>query len=284
MTEKTIESCQQDNDYHSALPPVLYHYCSGETFVNIIKSGEIRLSHISTMNDDMEGAWFIKIWEETKRENPKVFTSHVFENKESVYKNSIHFSCFSENGDLKSQWCEYADSGKGFAIGFDTSFFNYPIWTPKCLTKGQKTTWCKIIYNEELQKNMLADMMKIVNSTPEGQGPISSLSIAQSYVHKNPSFIEEQEWRLVRASMQPPKDVTYRWTEFGISSYIEKDIQPVKQQFPIKEIVIGPKNLTTTDHLFKFLDNSGFTKWVINEQTGFMNRNVSIKKSNLTLR
>jgi len=36
-------------------PEVLYHYCSSETFLRIIESGEVWLSFLSLSNDTLEG-------------------------------------------------------------------------------------------------------------------------------------------------------------------------------------------------------------------------------------
>ena len=285
MGNKPKEYWQQIDGYNPKLPPTLYHYCSGEAFVNIIKSKTIRLSHISTMSDIMEGGWFIEKWKEAQKNNPDIFTCNIFEHKEnSVYRGQIHFTCFSEDKDLKSQWNEYADNGKGFAIGFNTAFFDFPLWNPTCLAEGKHTTWSKIIYDENIQITALKKMMEIINTPRWQHGLTSAFSIAQSFVHKNPSFAEEKEWRLARASIQPPPNMDYRWTKYGLSSFFELSLLPKNLQFPINEVIIGPKNLTSIDHLYNFLEKHSFIQRFINKEKQRYESNLDIIKSKVTLR
>jgi len=280
MKKKNTNNDEQIEGAEQELPPILYHYCTGEAFVNIIKSNQIRLSHISTMNDTYEGCWFIEKWEEAKKANPEIFTCNVFDSKREIYESPIHFMCFSETGDLKSQWNEYAANGKGFAIGFNTAFFDFPTWSPDCLINGKDTTWCKVIYNETVQKKCLIKMMDIINNNPS-HGSVRGVSVAQSYIHKHPMFAEEEEWRLVRASRQKPQNIDYRWSEFGLSSFVELGLKPKDSVYPIAEIIIGPKNSTTKDNLINFLKDNNLTKYIFAE---YASLNTKVKKSELPLR
>ena len=118
---------------------IVYHYCTVETFLNIIKNHTLRLSDLCSSNDKAEmKILFSNLKNEIlnqyrKREDffetiiygMDVDESFDFILKRMIYKmnndiNQMLFgTCFSEKGDLLGQWREYADKGTGIAIGFN---------------------------------------------------------------------------------------------------------------------------------------------------------------------
>lgn len=116
------------------VPKVLYHYCSLETFCNIIKNKSIWLSDLSRTNDSKELIWLKEI---VKREVVPQIQSQKLEEHGGVASApsewkladvllkyaSLQVSCWgfclSGRADSLGQWRGYGDDGAGIAIGFD---------------------------------------------------------------------------------------------------------------------------------------------------------------------
>lgn len=110
-------------------PEILYHYCSLETFYNIIMNKSIWLSDLSKTNDSQELIWLKETvselllkdinskkecdseesdsWEATKQ-----LLEHAY------FETSCWGFCLSEKGDNLGQWRGYGDDGLGISIGF----------------------------------------------------------------------------------------------------------------------------------------------------------------------
>ncbi|MGN1031755.1 MAG: DUF2971 domain-containing protein [Butyricicoccaceae bacterium] len=113
-----------------ALPDIVYHYCSVETFYNIVLHHTLRLSDIEKSNDFMEKKWAIQqCLHHIKNhiEQPE-FTGDRELGYELLKQLGIHFKqfntmilacCFSSERDLLSQWRGYGENGRGVCIGFD---------------------------------------------------------------------------------------------------------------------------------------------------------------------
>lgn len=110
----------------------IYHYCSAQTLLSIVKYRTIRFSDATLLNDGEEGAWGYGIFQRaaehlSKPENipegrpniPAEFFSAISDRWLSFSLKCRHLvACFSTDGDSLSQWRAYADDGRGFAIGF----------------------------------------------------------------------------------------------------------------------------------------------------------------------
>ncbi len=112
------------------LPDVVYHYCSVETFFQIVTNHTLRLSDIEKSNDFMEKKWAIQqclLHIENNLDNPAypcstrpdLATSLLRELKHRFeqFNTMILASCFSSERDLLSQWRGYGDNGYGISIG-----------------------------------------------------------------------------------------------------------------------------------------------------------------------
>jgi hypothetical protein len=123
----------------SVIPPVIYHYCSLETFKAIIENKTLRLSDITRSNDSEEIRYIVNIINTIfhgvyDNDNNKAFKRYIswdyFQEKlgyrlmstfDKDYSTMSYFvMCFSKERDMLSQWRGYADDGIGVSIGFDT--------------------------------------------------------------------------------------------------------------------------------------------------------------------
>ena len=88
---------------------LLYHYCSVETFFQIIKNQTLRLTNIQYMNDSEELHYGMDLLGEAEDKYK------LIDKRSRDYVN-IYAMCFSEMGDLLSQWRGYGDNAEGLSI------------------------------------------------------------------------------------------------------------------------------------------------------------------------
>ena len=143
---------------------VLYHYCSMQTFYNIIKNKSVWLSDLSKTNDSKELIWLKGIVEKNliprvdeeikKKSNPTdewnewTVTKQLLEN---AYFGTLCWGfCLSEKEDDLGQWRGYGDDGAGIAIGFEYDRLKKIIQTTaNTMVSGFELTFDKVIYENE---------------------------------------------------------------------------------------------------------------------------------------
>lgn len=220
---------------------LLYHYCSLEAFLCIVREGKLWLSNAHNMSDYLEGSWVVGIINDAFSELAPKYNPNAISKVVDLY-NSSKFSpyvcCFSENGDLLSQWRGYASDGCGFAIGFDSDLFPRERGVPRMANLGdkdkEKLYLSKMDYDIERQKRYVKSLLELllrhveegddVNvdlvyeqsqylakvSQEVGFDELFSYSCGTMYdaitwlvgyavIAKNPAFREEIEYRLIHA-------------------------------------------------------------------------------------
>ena len=128
----------------------LYHYCSLETFYNIVESNCFWLSHPKFMNDLSEHKYSIETTKkflqeynktidknDTSKDLLNLIESNIldYEGKfkgldEDKYELEF-FTCFSSDGDSLPMWSMYRGKDIGLAIGLDFTDEKYFIDNPK---------------------------------------------------------------------------------------------------------------------------------------------------------
>lgn len=217
-------------------PSTLYHYCSINTFYNIIKNKSIWLSDIKKSNDSMELLALRKLM--TEEINAKF--SAFFKNQSS-YNNidefdrimSLHTAsnnvimsvpcdtyvfCLSAEDDLLSQWRGYADDGKGVAIGFKRSFLEKMEDSNELSQRNNKQItfeFSEVLYDEEDARDYIrnhtaiSDFDKCKTRDDIKTCIVKALTdisiMAPSY--KNFAFHEEREWRLILTLIWDNEDI-----------------------------------------------------------------------------
>jgi len=256
-----------------ARPPVVYHYCSISGFHGILKNRSFWLSQLSSMNDYMEHTWLkhLAVNEIAQRHAPIASLIMPAEKvKEAKFYSALrgqlatvqyvdpYCTCFSEDGDVLSQWRGYADDGKGFAIGFSTAQMKMPV--------GNGTTYFdKVEYEEDTHKRLINERLDYYWKIAMAESSDDFGEMAADFhrdimtpaaLCKNPSFKEEQEWRLVvepvlvdDPDVNSPRLVTPApKTGFRIrgAEYVHHLEMPFDHVFdtekPVAKIILGPKN------------------------------------------
>jgi hypothetical protein len=266
-------------------PSVLYHYCSIHGFKGIFENQSIWMSQLSLMNDSMEHRWLkqkaldrLAVLKEKHRWSildapeasiPSRFYSALEIQLQTVPHVEPYCVCFSEDGDTLSQWRAYADDGKGFAIGFDSSSLSFPNNTELyqvCYDANKHATLVDDLiaqHQQELPKDPSEEMLR------DAAWQFHSALLGPSIYCKNPKFIEEREWRVVHEPILvdnpidgktmwigPASDSGFRVRDNQLLHYL---MLPFEHKSIVK-VMLGPKNpaRTNTDTLRLLLQKCGF--------------------------
>lgn len=209
-------------------PKTLYHYCSIETFFNIMKSNSIWLSDIQQSNDSLELSYMKSFYgtlvnnattefmrnhiEKGQRYNGWELATllEVFTTPSLLQVTKSWGFCLSEKGDLLSQWRGYADDGLGVSIGFNRNYLAAGVDTLTGELPSNDTDAVGLIQFKKVDyslKHVQHRVEEIFNPTECGQcetlnefreklqAPLYLIDIEAPY-YKHDSFKEECEWRI----------------------------------------------------------------------------------------
>lgn len=192
----------------------VYHYCSVDTFLKIIKNRELWLTDVTKSNDSKE----LQIAEDTLNDvlNKRIANCDqngsdiklLNEFKEElktleIFEKLFHVCCFSTKRDSLSQWAMYADDAKGVAIGINKDSLN------DLAVHNKNMDFRKICYKldgiNDTINHKLNRMLTKYNATKEINDNLRvdfvefalNEVVKKAYFYKNESFIEESEYRLV---------------------------------------------------------------------------------------
>ena len=137
---------------------IVYHYCSVNTFLNIVNNSSVYLSDVSKSNDSQELIWLEnKCREHWQNNDLSGIDFNVNDILNAIQRVKCWCMCFSEINDDLGQWRGYADDGKGVAIGFDKKFLKSVV---QFLNNGSiiqlasgkdamVVVFCPIVYNTD---------------------------------------------------------------------------------------------------------------------------------------
>lgn len=210
------------------LPKTLYHYCSTETFFNIVKTNSVWLSDIEKSNDSLELEYLKKEYGRWVQAACMVFAENHTEKNIDYDKDRLNalkgvlsdvsslaltktwVFCLSEKGDLLSQWRGYADDGYGISIGFDTKYLMRSLASISSneLIPEMLFVLSKINYSKKQMEATVEDLivpLKCVkcDTIDEFQKKLTEPLIKIEELapfYKNDSFKEEKEWRIACSS------------------------------------------------------------------------------------
>ncbi len=210
----------------------VYHYCSVETFYDIISGRTLRLSDIDKSNDYMERKWLQRFILETALEEydkkpfaidfsydgkryegrdavSKLMNGEMKETGQHWFDDFITYAiCFSEKEDSLSQWRGYADDGYGVNIGFRADSLAFKlVQNHDTQEPGHTFQFGRIRYEKETQKDLIRPHIRkifdhlhtLITEKKRPTGEIIKLFRAingESAFCKNPAFEDENEWRL----------------------------------------------------------------------------------------
>lgn len=240
----------------------LYHYCSIETLLSIVKNETIWFSDLLESNDTDEDIFLFKLYFDyvnKKYNNPNnvPFLKNEFEKARNQTR--IYGLCLTEKEDDLSQWFSYAQTNS-VAIEFDKEEIELYFSEIKVL---QKTA----IFEKVKYYSSLNELENYFNSlVKDEEYAVNHFHdlIEKSAIIKNIDWKVEKEWRcyfrnFVDAGYDSSlPEVTFSGEKCGID-YIMKNGRPVfHYAIPfnihlIKSVTIGPNSSIKPDELLRSL-------------------------------
>lgn len=157
---------------------------------------------------------------------------------------SKFIACFSEKGDLLSQWRAYGGSGPGFSIGFEAESLLRIVERNGCLL-------LRCIYNREEQSSAVLGLLRRMKETYRIRSDSRvSIRFGNSFVRalkdiaasfKHPSFEEEREWRIVTSSLPSAGEhIKFRAGISLLIPYMHLGLADEGEGLPISHAFVGP--------------------------------------------
>ncbi len=257
----------------------LFHYCSNAAFLSILEGREVWASDLSLSNDRDEGHWIKTVIKDSLIMGGNVTIDHIQRIDEMIDIGILHSGaagfCMSEQPDLLSQWRLYADDGTGIAIGFSKEYFDLLGNIKRERDDTFNLSLKKIIYDKDEQKKMLSDIINYLREIINDGGtrmpvqgilegddsfnkrlaawrrliPVSIMSYFAAYSMKNPSFVDEREWRIVSHNLFQAREdgrvnFDYRAMRDRIIPFRKIQLESISTE-PIISVYIGPKNMSS---------------------------------------
>lgn len=270
---------------------VMYHYCSLNSFVSIVKNKEFWLTRTDYTNDIYEMRYFDhqmidianRLVEQEEVTQEEVEGLKIFYDTEDRHE-KMFIGCFSGKGEILSQWRTYADNAKGISMGFSVSKLISTLKIQpilKILNEGYVGYKVKYLDNkmlDELKEEIIANIRK--NGKYKLTNEDANRCI-ENYYTKGEEFKFEEEYRilynpkqkLIRDYCFEVEDSFYRQdaTDFRIrdDNIISYWKMPIKDS--IEEVILGPKCKINVTDVTIFLRKNGFN-------------NVDVRESKLSYR
>jgi hypothetical protein len=231
---------------------LLHHYTTAPGLIGIFETRTMWATSIRHLNDSEEYVHALKILRtllesrlEDEAGDKKALFEEWLKDIQPDTKDSVFVTSFSEMPDLLSQWRAYANCDSAYSVGFDAEEFNK-------ITKQSECILVKCVYSPSEQERLLNCL---ADSVFKRLGRLKSSSLdrrcgwmGRTFVivtsvlaaMKHPSFIEEQEWRLVTWSDSKRK-LCFRAGRFGIVPYYQLPlVQDEHERLSFSDLVIGP--------------------------------------------
>jgi hypothetical protein len=226
----------EDSVLSKPIPEVLYHYCSVNSFYEIMMSQEIWLTNSRYFNDYGEVKHFEKLalkhLEKKVNEGP---FKKAFLEKFRPTKLEYYVLCFSEEPNCLSQWRGYADDGKGVNIGFKISETRARNIFEEGFDFKSPFYYGPVIYDSEIANRFVEHYVSqfdgIDSPNPPAVEIITYILSCLAIFYKEEHFSEEQEYRLVYIPN------TQIFTEVGLEDVLPDDLQ-LQKYFSRRDAVV----------------------------------------------
>ncbi len=270
---------------------VIYHYTNPEAFLAIIQNSKFRFSDVSCLNDESERFYTYQLLKRVLDADPNLINQEFYKlimekvesflNKdkpkglfEYIRRSSYFVASFSTDNDNLSLWNYYTKTPDmfGYNIGFSKNIIHK--LSKEIGLTAPFFTFGEIIYEEEIQKQMIISALKDYNELFEetsNEAPQNfrdsflGLIIAFSLFFKQNCFSAEKEYRIVIDQRIDPLmkeerkyKICHREKKGLIIPYIECEIT-------LEDILSVHISPTTKNEYFKesterFLISSNYTR------------------------
>ena len=276
--------------YEPSSEELLFHYCSAQTLMAMLKSRTVRFSDINMLNDSQEFRWGYQVFEaaatrlirregvtEDVPEMPKEFFDAVDDVVHRMQLIAHPFvACFSREPDSLEQWRAYGDDGRGYCVGFSAE-----------MLRQLPVTMFEVVYDVDLQVEEVVQMLSklygiytaAVATKDYAEFKVMCTDLGLMFAsYKHPAFRSEREVRCVHAVQiqEMPKGgrrfhdpggtragepeggqaVAFYVRDGHLTAHLDMPFV-VDDATPIKAVITGPKNRTATGNLLLYLASEG---------------------------
>lgn len=288
----------------SDISKTLYHYCSLNTFLSIIKTSSIWLSDVQKSNDYKEMSWFrqhyyeflLEKYTNTDDKDIKTICEIIFSIAakdgfdkvpwwlhQAVNDNSqqilnifqslrVYSFCLSELSDSLGQWRGYADDGRGVAIGFSYDYFR------SIIGRGLRCPVFNFMFGDISYRtdftSLFERMFLLHDKSKNAEYVLNAMMdlTHASALFKHPSFSEEKEWRII--SLMEDYGVTEEMLNFKKFDSVSSD--EYKKNFGTPQIDYVVKGADIIPHMEIKLKNlsKAINRIVIGPKCNLLERDV----------
>ncbi len=244
------------------VPPPLFHYATGSTLIEMIRSGEMWSTQLGCLNDASELVYSIELLHAKAREQlaaaivpeVKFLLEHIVSglSASSILTEGRFVACFSEDGDDLSQWRGYAGGEGGYALEFDSQRLRN--LTDPVIILG------KVEYDSQKHDAFMDDVLRAViqffrDGLQNNRAPsieewteeflrywANLLAVFAPFI-KHPKFSGEKEWRLtyhLQDEAFPHMRYLQRSSMMTQHVPLRLMMRGDKPCLPLKGIVVGP--------------------------------------------
>lgn len=201
---------------------VLYHYTNFYGLSGIVGSKSLWCSKIQYLNDsaELQHGYEILLMASSRLISECPALELLADAVEQLSRINVFVASLSEKGDLLSQWRGYA-GGSGVSIAF-----SWEQLQRKATDNGYRLVKC--IYNDgeklRIAEEYLREQIDLAGPSPSHHfnWTIAAKFLPYASMFKDPSFFEEQEWRLVSPPMAT--NILTRPTSSGLVPYTIFDL------------------------------------------------------------
>lgn len=253
------------------VPEKLYHYCKVETFYSIVESSTLRISNGHLLNDFKEKTYFYELCDEWIKEKyggltkPQQTAIDLFKNMPHHY---FYCICFCEDGDLLSQWRDYAHDGQGVSIGFDLNEIGFQYGLPYIKPGKESFKVLQVEYDEKKQRIIVDKLLTYIIDNADKMFNVeylANLIDAFACSFKHPGFHEEREWRVVCSATFGDNgrhivvyggipNINIMAKDNKLISYFDYKLDAGFTKQMVPQIYLGPKSTIDKLNLRIFLD------------------------------
>ena len=244
--------------FHRGCPNRLFHYTRQSSFLSILESQVLWFTDIQYFNDSQEYRYALEmatgiidnIARNDQSEIKRQLARSVLHSLRRSKLQSYFVFCFSQNGDLLSQWRSYASPGSGYSAGFDSIYL-------RAVATESNGILGKCIYKPTEQKNFIETFIEVFFHDLSSYFPyfkkgeinadlfnvkrarFMSLFLRYAPFIKNASFEEESEWRIViPAKTFKQSDLCFRDGRMTLIPYVRVSHSEYELRRHIKSVII----------------------------------------------
>lgn len=243
----------------------LYHYTSAAGLLGIVESKSLWTSSIRHLSETSEYSYAGAIARDFAARSLNADADHpwrdcfldLLEISDRMLGDAmVYVASLSEAGDRLSQWRGYCPSGGGFSVGFAPELISQLAWRQgyellrceydlkeqKAICEELVSEGCRIAKQREAEED-LAFQRESAGIWHGLYKPLMRFAPAI----KNPRFVEEQEWRLIRGPFEgSDRTLRFRPGKYAPIPYREFELvnplvdSPGTSRLEIEELIVGP--------------------------------------------